>query len=153
MDSNVLRQMSLQNAQLALDQARFQAQYQIQSDKLWLEVQNRINGGIKEKQRGMLNIENIYKLCGKLFQVRRSIHKITEVKTNSNDYQIIIQNETSGGVYTLTLNRNPIMEVSKDKYYELKHSRTNDDVHIHAKHMKSPMELVKLIENFSNKNY
>lgn len=145
MDSDWLRRMSLQNAKIALEQAKFQS-----------EIQKRINGGptlsdrIKDKRKGMLTIQNVNKLKGKSFNVRLAMHQIHDVLERFEMYEIVIDNMTSGGRYELHLQRDIKMDVDGDRYYDIYNPQQNSNLRIHPNHMKRPEDLVKIIENYAN---
>jgi hypothetical protein len=166
MDSNYLRQMSIQNAQLALDQAKFRAQYQIESDELWMEVQKRINGGsdsladrlnslLKDKMErpNVLTIQNIERIVGGRFMVRGIPQELYSFNDYPGRYEYWFWYRTIGSIGSdkkLVLHRRPDFETHDDRYYILENVQHNTTIRIHPNHLKSPKDFIDLLENYLN---
>lgn len=163
MDSDYLRQMSLQNAQLALDQAKFRAQYQIESDELWSEVAKRINGGGNSdtlldmlrrefENKSILTIQNIERIVGERFMVRGMVNELYSF----NDYP---------GRYEYWFWYRPIGSVGRDRRIVLKRNRETDSkgdgcykllsaggpfLLVHPNELKTPKGFIEILENYTN---
>ena len=162
MDSDYLRQMSITNAKLALDQAKFRAQYQIESDELWMEVQKRINGGsdsladrlnsLLKEGLNVLTIQNIERIVGERFMVRGMVNELYSF----NDYP---------GRYEYWFWYRPIGSVGKDRRIVLKRNRETDlkgdgcykllsaggpFLLVHPNQLKTPKEFIEILENYTN---
>jgi hypothetical protein len=158
MDSNYLRQMSLQNAQLALDQAKYHAQFPIESNELWSEIGSelakRINGGGSsfENLDARLTIKGIDKINKTEFSFEGREYIVYGIDSDEDEYKIILMPKVDGvfaihKAFTINLSRRKL----GTEYRMYWNSRTNS-VRIYKHNLKTPMALIETIcSNFINK--
>lgn len=115
MDSNYLRQMSLQNAQMALEQAKLEYQsHSIDLQNMYTTLAKRINGGGEMdleaqkdkfyKENKILTIQNYKNLVGERYHYRGEEWRIVDVTETPTLYTI----HTTGPIlnlYTIELSR------------------------------------------------
>ncbi len=154
MDSNYLRQMSIQNAKLALDQAQFNAQFRINEEELWNEVRKRINGGESsfENLDARLTIKGIDKINKTEFSFEGREFIVYGIDNDEDEYKIILMPKVDGvfaihKAFTINLSRRKI----GTEYRMYWNSRTTS-VRIYKHNLKTPMALIETIcHNFINK--
>jgi len=136
MDSNYLRQMSIQNARLALAQAKFHAEFQIESDKVWMNV---------------LTIQNIERIVGARFMLRGIPHELYSFNDYPGRYEYWFWHRIIGSTgrdRKLVLHRKPNFESNGDRYYLLENIEHNTTIRIHPNDLKTPMKFIELLENY-----
>lgn len=103
-DSQWLRQMSLQNAQMALEQAKLEYQsHSIDLQNMYDTLSRRINGGnsnslldrLKEEFEGysILTIQNVKSLTGTDIHYKGEAWKINRVKETNTTYEFLLDKE------------------------------------------------------------
>lgn len=104
-DSQWLRQMSLQNAQMALEQAKLEYQsHSIDLQNMYDTLSRRINGGngynslldgLKKEFEGysILTIENVKSLTGMDIHYKGEGWKINRVKETNTTYEFLLDKE------------------------------------------------------------
>ena len=104
-DSQWLRQMSIQNAQMALQQAKLEYQsHSIDLQNMYDTLSRRINGGngynslldkLKEEFEGysILTIENVKSLTGTDIHYKGEGWKINRVKETNTTYEFLLDKE------------------------------------------------------------
>jgi hypothetical protein len=157
MDSNYLRQMSIQNAQLALKQAQMNYQQHI-TQSYWNTVSQRINGGSESledrvKSLKVLTIQNIDRIIGSRFMVRGMVNELYSFNDYPGRYEYWFWYRavgTTGRDNRLILHRLPDFETNGDRYYKLQNVQHNTIIRIHPNHLKTPKDFIDLLENYLN---
>ncbi len=164
MDSNYLRQMSIQNAQLALQQAQMNYQQHLNQTNP-ASIAQRINGGpsltdrlnslLKDRMKGLnvLTIQNIERIVGARFMVRGIPQELYSFNDYPGRYEYWFWYRafgTTGRDIRLILHRRPGFETNGDRYYVLENVQHNTHICIHPNHLKSKKDFIELLENYLN---
>jgi hypothetical protein len=151
MDSDYLRQMSLQNAQMALDQARYHTQFPIESNELWSEVASevakRINGGKSsfENLDARLTINGINKINGVEFSCEGKDWIVYGIDEEEDEYKVILMYKTNG---VFAINEYITINISRRKVgteYRMYWDSRRTSVRIYKHQLKTPMALIEAI--------
>ena len=157
MDSNYLRQMSIQNANLALKQAQMNYQQHI-TQSYWNTISQRINGGEESledrvKSLKVLTIQNIDRIIGSRFMVRGMVNELYSFNDYPGRYEYWFWYRavgTTGRDNRLILHRLPDFETNGDRYYKLQNVQHNTIIRIHPNHLKTPKDFIDLLEKYLN---
>jgi len=156
-DSIWLRQMSIQNAQMALDQAKLQYQsHSIDLQNMYDTLAKRINGGngynsvldrLKDEFEGysILNIENANTLTGMNIHYKGVEWKIVSVERTSTTYNFVLVREYligSNEEIKMVLSRVP-MAGKLTKVYSLHNDSNGEWVGIGKELLRDKNEFLK----------
>ena len=155
-DSQLLRQMSIDNANMALQQAKYQ--YQSQSmdlQNMYDTLSKRINGGngnnlldrLKDefKNYSILTIENVKSLTGMDIHYKGEAWKINRVKETNTTYEFLLSKEWLIGApvqIKMILSRVP-MAGKLTKVYSLQNDSNGEWVGIGKELLRDKNEFLK----------
>lgn len=156
-DSQWLRQMSLQNAQMALEQAKLEYQsHSIDLQNMYDTLSRRINGGngynslldkLKTEFEGysILTIENVKSLTGMDIHYKGEGWKINRVKETNTTYEFLLDKEWLIGApvqIKMVLSRVP-MAGRLTKVYSLQNDSNGEWVGIGKELLRDKNEFLK----------